>query len=75
LPPTEQGDNLLNDNEPENESDNALSEEYFSIFSIPVEDIGTAQRFCPQLAPIINYLTTGKLPEDNKIIISTDTFS
>jgi len=35
------------------------------IFSIPIEDIATAQRSCPQLAPIINYLTTGELPEDN----------
>jgi len=64
FPLTEQKDNLPNDNELESESEGALANDY-CIFTIPFEDVGTTQRCCPQLAPIITYLTMGELPEDN----------
>jgi len=65
FPLTEQRENLPNDNELESESEDALANNS-CIFTIPVEDVRTAQRYCPQLALNITYLTTGELPEDNK---------
>jgi len=58
------GENLGNVIEPEGESDDELSVDGYIFFS-PIEDIGTAQKACPQLAPIIDYLTTGTLLENN----------
>jgi len=56
--PTEQPIILINDSERESESDDSLPGDSY-IFSIPIEDIGIAQKLCPQLGPVINYLTTG----------------
>jgi len=58
------GENLVNVIEPEGKSDDELAHEGY-IFSLPIENIGTAQKACPQLAPIIDFLTTGTLPENN----------